>query len=151
MDFALRPLRESDRTSWQQLYRAYLHFYETEPVLEATELVWKRLSSLTPEIHSVVAEFDGQLAGIAHFHFQVSTWEQSSVCYLEDLYVDERFRGRGLATALIREVQRTATEQGCEELYWITRASNSTARSVYEKLAEESDFIRYEMRLGDSL
>ena len=151
MEMLIRQLREADRAAWQRLYYSYLEFYKSEPVAEATNILWSRLIATNPEIQSAVIEDDGTVVGFVHFHFQLSSWSHSSHCYLEDLYVDEQFRGQGLATTLIAEVKRAAMEQGCSELFWITRSGNSTARSLYDKLATESDFVRYEILLQDEL
>jgi ribosomal protein S18 acetylase RimI-like enzyme len=64
------------------------------------------------------------------------------------LYVDENFRGMGLATALITDVKRAALKKKCSELYWITREGNEIAKRIYDKLATKSDFVRYEILLG---
>lgn len=149
MEMVIRQLREADRSEWQRLYYSYLDFYKSEPVAEATNILWGRLISTSPEIQSAVIEVNGTVVGFVHYHFQLSSWAHSSHCYLEDLYVEPQFRGQGVATALIAEVKRVALEKGCSELFWITRAGNSTARSLYVKLATESDFVRYEIVLQD--
>lgn len=149
MNPKVRPLRHSDRDAWQTLYYGYLAFYKSEPIAEATELLWSRLVSETPLIQSAVIEVEGKVVGLAHFHYQLSTWTHTWHCYLEDLYVDDQFRGQGLATALIQEVKRAALELKCSEFYWITRASNSKARRVYDKLATATDFVRYEILLEE--
>ena len=149
MTIAIRRLRDSDRDQWQRLYYSYLHFYESEPFEEATDILWGRLVADEPQIQGVVVEVDGVIAGFAHFHYQLSTWTHSWHCYLEDLFVDESFRGQGLATALIAHVKAQALAKKCSELYWITRESNETARRVYDKLAKLSDFVRYEVLLED--
>ena len=151
MNHNIRALRQSDREAWQELYYAYLTFYESEPVAEATELLWTRLVSKAPVIQSAVIEVEGQVAGFAHFHYQISTWTHTWHCYLEDLYVDEQFRRQGLATELIQEVKRAALDLKCSEFFWITRASNAKARRVYDKLATASDFVRYEILLEEGL
>ena len=149
MAIAIRPLLDSDREQWQRLYYSYLHFYESEPFEEATGILWGRLVADEPQIQSAAIEVDGVIAGFAHFHYQLSTWTHSWHCYLEDLFVDESFRGQGLATALIAHVKAQAIAKKCSELYWITRDSNETARRVYDKLAKLSDFVRYEVLLED--
>jgi ribosomal protein S18 acetylase RimI-like enzyme len=159
MEMLIRHLREDDRPQWQTLYYAYLTFYESTPVAEATNILWGRLMPMSPEIQSAeiqipdiqsaVIEANGTVVGFVHYHFQLSSWTASSQCYLEDLYVEPQFRGQGMATTLIAEVKRAAFEKGCSELFWITRSGNSTARSLYDKLATESDFVRYEIVLHD--
>jgi GNAT superfamily N-acetyltransferase len=149
MNFLVRQISLADKSAWLNLYESYLEFYETEPEESATELLWNRITKEDPEIHALVAELDGIVLGIAHFHYQLSTWTQNYTCYLEDLYVSEEVRGKGVATALIEEVKRQAIEHKCSELYWITKESNHLARKLYDKLATQSDFVRYEIKLNN--
>ncbi len=147
MTTTVRHLQVEDKSCWQDLYRSYLRFYESEPVEASTELLWDRLTRLEPDIQGLVAEVDGEVVGIAHLHYQLSTWSDTSHCYLEDLYVAESARGKGVATALIKQVEDLAIQKKCSELFWITKESNSTARKLYEKVASQSEFVRYEKKL----
>jgi ribosomal protein S18 acetylase RimI-like enzyme len=147
MVIKVRKIELSDNPSWQEIFFDYLKFYETSPGDVNTELVWQRLTSPDTEIQGLVAESNGEVVGIVHFHYQLSTWTDTFDCYLEDLYVAEEARGNGAARALIQAVKELATERKCSKLFWITRESNSTARKLYDKVATLSDFIRYEVKL----
>jgi ribosomal protein S18 acetylase RimI-like enzyme len=143
----VRQIQVGDKSAWQELYFDYLKFYETSPGDVNSELLWDRLTNSDPQIQALVAESNGVVIGIAHFHYQLSTWSETSHCYLEDLYVAEDARENGVAKALIQQVQELAIKQGCTELFWITKESNTTARKLYDQVANLSDFIRYEKKL----
>jgi GNAT superfamily N-acetyltransferase len=147
MSINVRQLQDSDKSAWQELYFAYLEFYETSPSDVNSELLWRRLTNSEPQIQALVAEANGVVIGIAHFHYQLSTWSDTSHCYLEDLYVAEVERGNGAATALIQQVQELAIRQGCSELFWITKENNSIARKLYDQVATLGEFVRYEKKL----
>jgi ribosomal protein S18 acetylase RimI-like enzyme len=149
MNVSVRQLSEVDKPVWLNLYQSYLEFYESESDQLSTELLWKRITKETPEIQALVAEIGGVVVGIVHFHYQLSTWTQSWHCYLEDLYIREDSRSKGAARALIEEVKRLAIEHKCSELFWITKESNQVARKLYDKLATQSDFVRYEIKLNN--
>jgi ribosomal protein S18 acetylase RimI-like enzyme len=91
---------------------------------------------------------NGEVVGIAHFHYQLSTWSDTLHCYLEDLYVAEDARGKGAASSLIAAVQDLAIQNKCSELFWITKESNTVAKKLYEQVATLSDFVRYEKKLN---
>jgi ribosomal protein S18 acetylase RimI-like enzyme len=147
MNVLVRQISQADKSAWLNLYQSYLEFYESESDQPSVELLWNRVTEDNPEIQALVAELDGVVLGIVHFHYQLSTWTQTWHCYLEDLYVSKEVRGRGIARALIEEVKRQAIEHKCSELYWITKESNHLARKLYDKLATQSDFVRYEIKL----
>lgn len=149
MSITVRQITDQDKSAWLSLYLAYLKFYESAPVEYSTELLWSRLTKQDPEIHGLLAEVDGLVVGICHFHYQLTTWSKTWHCYLEDLYVSEEARGKGVASALIAEVKKLAIEQECSELFWITKESNTVARKLYDKVATKSDFVRYEILLEE--
>jgi ribosomal protein S18 acetylase RimI-like enzyme len=147
MSIAVRQIQAGDKSAWQELFFAYLKFYETSPSDVNSELLWDRLTNSEPKIQALVAEANGVVIGIVHFHYQLSTWSDTSHCYLEDLYVAEVERGNGAATALIQQVQALAIRQGCSELFWITKESNTIARKLYDQVATLGEFVRYEKKL----
>lgn len=147
MNVLVRQIFIADKSAWLNLYESYLEFYESESDQPSVELLWNRITKDSPEIQALVAEIDGEVVGIVHFHYQLSTWTQTWHCYLEDLYVREDSRGKGAAKSLIEEVKRLAIEHKCSELFWITKESNQVARKLYDKLASQSDFVRYEIKL----
>jgi ribosomal protein S18 acetylase RimI-like enzyme len=45
--------------------------------------------------------------------------------------------------ALISEVYQRAKQAGCSRVYWLTHETNTTARALYDKVAENSGFLVY--------
>jgi GNAT superfamily N-acetyltransferase len=144
----VRQIEVEDKSSWLKLYLSYLKFYESQAIESSTGLLWDRLTKSGPEIHGLVAVSNGEVVGIAHFHYQLSTWSDTLHCYLEDLYVAEDARGKGAASSLIAAVQDLAIQNKCSELFWITKESNTVAKKLYEQVATLSDFVRYEKKLN---
>jgi GNAT superfamily N-acetyltransferase len=72
------------------------------------------------------------------------------VCYLQDLFTAPDARGQGVARALIAAVVDWARARGCARVYWHTQASNSTARRLYDRVAENPGFIKYQVDLPRS-
>jgi GNAT superfamily N-acetyltransferase len=65
--------------------------------------------------------------------------------FLDDLFVTLAHRSNGTAAALITAVQAEAKAQGWGVLRWITRDNNYRARGLYDKLAQKTDWVLYEM------
>lgn len=143
MVLTIRPLTQDDRQRWLQLWRGYLTFYKTEFSAEKTEITWNRLLDPEFNLYGLVAEVDGQLNGMTTYNFQNSTWSENGQCLLEDLFVDENFRGQGTGRALIDAVIQEAKSRGCSRVYWNTDETNKTARKLYDTYVLESGKRQY--------
>jgi GNAT superfamily N-acetyltransferase len=139
------PLTPSDRERWEGLFRAYIDFYERTLPDERYEQSWREFQS-GARMHALGARLDGELVGIAHFLVHANT-SGPDVCYLQDLFTAPESRGHGAATALIG-IADWARAQGCMRVYWTTHESNATARRVYDRVAANGGFIRYELDLS---
>lgn len=144
----IRRLGASDRIPWERLFRAYIDFYQATVADDVIELAWQRLITGPPDgfLGLVAVDDTGHPVAIAHVLFHISTWSPTTYCYLEDLFVDPSARGAGIGRALIEAVYRAADERGCTRTYWMTQETNDSARALYDRVAEKSQFIRYQRR-----
>jgi GNAT superfamily N-acetyltransferase len=142
-DISVSSLKPADRSDWERLFRGYLAFYEMSLDDAALDRAWREFAG-GERMHALGAWLDGELVGIVHFLEHPSTSE-ADVCYLEDLFTDPAVRGRGVARALVGAVVDSARARGCSRVYWVTQESNQTARRLYDRIAVNSGFIRYEI------
>jgi GNAT superfamily N-acetyltransferase len=139
----IRPLRDSDRPAWEPLWAGYLTFYRTSVAPEVTDTTWARLMDPAEPMHALGC-FDGtSLIGIVHYIFHRSTWTIGNYCYLQDLFTAEAARGRGAGRGLIEAVYERAREAGASRVHWLTHETNTTARALYDTLADQPGFIQY--------
>ncbi|MHA6617112.1 GNAT family N-acetyltransferase [Pseudonocardia sp. DLS-67] len=138
-------LRPDDRARWEELFRGYIAFYERSIPDGEYERAWEAFQ-LDTRVHAFGARRQDLLVGIAHFFPHPHT-NARDVCYLQDLFTAPEARGHGVARALIQAVHGWARERGCSQLYWHTHESNATARRLYDGVAENRGFIRYQMSI----
>lgn len=146
---AVRKVRESDYSNWLRLWREYLLFYKSQVSDEITLNTWNEILNPDGAIKAFVAEIDSKVCGIAHCFLRPSTWHEVGYLYLEDLFVDQRYRGRGIGRELLDKAASYGREIGAERLYWITKEDNEVARRLYDSYVSggSSGFIQYEYRL----
>jgi GNAT superfamily N-acetyltransferase len=142
---SVTELHPDDRRAWEVLFRGYNAFYERTWPDERYESAWQEFQH-GDRILALGARLDDRLVGIAHFLVHAST-TTSDLCLLQDLFTTPELRGQGIGRALIGAVEAWARDQGCERVYWHTRENNDTARRLYDQVAENRGFIRYELQL----
>lgn len=139
-------LAPADHDRWAELWRAYLAFYDTELPPATYAHTWSRIMA-GEGIHGRAARTQAGLVGITHFLYHPHGWSTSPACYLQDLYVDAAARNTGAGRALIEAVANDARKQGATRLYWTTQPTNATAMTLYDRLARNTGFIKYDYPL----
>lgn len=86
-----------------------------------------------PRAEARLAELDGEAVGFALFFSTYSTFLTRAGLYLEDLFVREPHRGRGIGAALLAEVARVATQRGAGRLEWAVLDWNQGAIDFYRR------------------
>lgn len=87
-----------------------------------------------PAAEAIVAWIGHERVGFALFFHNFSTWTGRRGIYLEDLYVRDSARGRGVGRALLAALARIAVERGCPRLEWIVLDWNAPAIRFYRAI-----------------
>ena len=95
---------------------------------------------------------DGKEVGYALFFHNFSTFLGRAGIYLEDLYIQPAYRGRGHGKALLKELASIAVERGCGRLEWSCLDWNRPSIDFYLSLGAEqmSEWTVYRLA-GDTL
>lgn len=144
MALTIAALRREDKPHWAQLWYAYLDFYETTLPLDVYSTTFDALLSDAPySPNGLLAWLDDRPVGLVHYLFHAHCWKPKGICYLQDLYADEQARSQGVGRALIEAVYAEADARGVPDVYWTTQDFNATARRLYDKIGQETPFIKY--------
>jgi GNAT superfamily N-acetyltransferase len=77
---------------------------------------------------------DSPPSGVCQLRFRFGIWKAAPDCWLEDLYVSQAARGRGLGGALVNEALERARLRGCRRVELDTNECNEAALALYERL-----------------
>jgi GNAT superfamily N-acetyltransferase len=90
---------------------------------------------------------DEQEVARAYLYIMHNELHQEPFGLLEDVYVDERYRGSGWGTKLVRQVITAAKKQNCYKLIATSRKSRPRVHQLYEKLGFESKGFEFRIDL----
>ncbi|NNC11059.1 GNAT family N-acetyltransferase [Planctomonas sp. JC2975] len=147
--WTVRGIESRDRERWRELFAAYRAFYELAPDEAVLSTVWGWLADADHEVRGLVAVDDtDRPVGIAHVRTFARPSTASAGLFLDDLFTDPAVRGRGIGRALIDAVARLAAEEGSTKVRWITAATNTRARALYDSVASV-DWVVYDLTPAD--
>ncbi|RFA22119.1 GNAT family N-acetyltransferase [Subtercola boreus] len=140
----VRPVEVGDHAEWELLFIGYGQFYSSPTEGAVAARVWSWLLDPGHETEGFVAVDDrGRLLGLAHVREFARPLAGARGLYLDDLFVAPHARGAGVATSLLNELKSLAADRGLDVVRWITASSNDTAQRVYDKLADKTAFVTY--------
>lgn len=87
----------------------------------------------------------GKPAGIMNFFFKLTTFTGRKILYIEDLYVREECRGKGLGKVLLNKAKEIAKETDCEQIELKCAHWNKTSAEFYkaQKMKNENEWITF--------
>jgi ribosomal protein S18 acetylase RimI-like enzyme len=94
----------------------------------------------------VASDAGGMLLGLANLGRFARPSTARLGLYLDDLFTSPGARGRGVATALLREAATVASQEGANVVRSITATDNQAARSVYDQVAKATPWVTYDMK-----
>lgn len=144
----VRP-EQGHREAWDRLYAAYAEFYDVHQSPTMRDRVWSWIHDPTHELQAFVAlDGTGQVIGLAHFRAFARPLSATMAGFLDDLFVEPAARGSGAAPALITAVAEEGGRRGWSMIRWITAEDNYRARAVYDRLADRTAWVIYDLKLG---
>ncbi len=112
----------------------------TEKQLRAT------LFGKNPIAKVLIAEINEKAVGFLLYFYNFSTFLGHPGIYIEDLYVNPKYRKKGIGKALMKYCIKIAKEQGCRRVEWAALTWNP-ARKFYKRLGAKplNDWVLYRL------
>lgn len=148
MSLVIRDAKPSDEARFRELWAAYLDFYQVTVSDEITASTFTKAMSPESAIFMRVAEVDSRVEGFALCLTHEGTWILGKDLYLEDLFIDQSQRGKGIGRALLQDLVDLAHANGWSRLYWHTAETNTTARKLYDSFVQSDGHLRYRITIG---
>ncbi len=114
-----------------------LAVYEKAPelALATVEQIRAAFFGHSPAVFcNLVVTESGEVAGLAIWFLNFSTWTGTHGIYLEDLFVLPQYRGRGYGKALLKHLAGLCVERGYHRFQWWVLDWNAPAIAFYQSL-----------------
>jgi GNAT superfamily N-acetyltransferase len=135
----IRPARKDEAAIILQLIKDLAEYEKAPDEVKATEReLIETIFSENPKVFCDFVEVEGDIAGMAIWFLNYSTWQGKHGIYLEDLYVKPEYRGRGYGKALLQHLASICNERGYGRFQWWVLDWNSPAIEFYRSLGAEA-------------
>ncbi|WP_349368122.1 GNAT family N-acetyltransferase [Salinarimonas sp.] len=135
MSLSIRPARPGDAPLVFGFVRELADYERLSHEVDATEaMLDASLFGERPLVFCDIAEWDGEPVGFALWFYNFSTFRGRHGLYLEDLYVRESARGRGIGKALLVRLAARCREEGLARLEWWVLDWNAPSIAFYRSL-----------------
>ena len=106
----------------------------------------QRVFTDPPIARYYVAEWCGRVMGCLLLCYEWSEWRNGTILWIESVYVDPEFRGKGVYKKMYRAIRQMVNEDdGLKGIRLYVEKSNKSARQVYKRLGMNDDhYILYE-------
>jgi GNAT superfamily N-acetyltransferase len=131
----IRPAERSDAALILSFVRKLAEYERLLHAVEASEAdIVRDLFGPNPRVFCDIALWDGAPAGFALWFYNYSTFRGRHGLYLEDLFVEPAYRGRGIGKALLIRLARRCRAEGLSRLEWWVLDWNRPSIEFYESL-----------------
>lgn len=140
----IRSLQPEDFPNWLPLWDGN---NQGERDVAVTSETWSRLNDPASSVHGLCAVEGDIMKGLVHYILHPTTGAIANACYMQDVYVDPAYRGKGLAKKLVTAVAQRGKAEKWSRLYWIAEADNIAAQALYKNIGVKLDFTLHVMAL----
>ena len=138
MEITIRTAREADFEQIVDLFKEFALFEKLPEKMINT--VDKMLEEKELFNCFVAVGADGVIIGYATYFFSYHTWSGKCM-YMDDLYVREPLRKKGIGMKLLQTIIASAKQTGCHKLRWQVSSWNNNAQEFYKSIGAEIDSI----------
>jgi GNAT superfamily N-acetyltransferase len=130
----VRPVSANELEEVLPLIAGYQNFYGAEPDNERNRRFFSRFLDPSEEGLLLGAWADGSVVGFATLYWFFSSTKAAESVLMNDLFVRDDIRGKGIGRALIHRALDEARRRGAAHLEWFTAPDNATAQRLYDSV-----------------
>jgi ribosomal protein S18 acetylase RimI-like enzyme len=135
----IRKLKEDDLAELASLYE---QFWGEVSSVEKMRTTFQRLNN-NPNYIFLVSEQRGSLVGsVMGIICEELYGDCKPFMVVEDVIVEKHHRRRGIASSLMKELERLASNKYCNYIIFVTESERTGAHKFYESIGYKSDIYK---------
>jgi GNAT superfamily N-acetyltransferase len=133
IDIEIRPGSREDIPLLLAFIRSMAEFEKLEATTDEESLS-EALFGENPAAHTLLAFVNDQPIAYVTYFFTFASMTGKRGLWLDDIYVNPAWRGKGIGKALMLHLARVAVQNNCARFEWMVLDWNKSAIDFYEKL-----------------
>ncbi len=126
-----RPVNENDFPRMLALFQEFAHFEKRpEKMINTLDKMHKQKDHF---MAIVAVDTHEEIVAFASYSYVYHTWVGTSL-YMDDLYVQEPYRGKGIGQELLEAIIELAKAKSCNRVRWLVSDWNTKAQGFYKKM-----------------
>jgi len=132
--FSIRPACEQDAGLIFRFIRKMARYEKLEHEVDTSEAALHRALFEEKQAEAIIGELEGAAVGFALYFHNFSTFRGQRGLYIEDIFVDEAYRGRGYGKRLLSHLAGIAMQRRCRRMEWVVLDWNAPSIAFYRSL-----------------
>ena len=138
INIKIRKARRSDSKAILKLITELAEFEKLNPPdRSANKRLIKEAFSKNPSFRILLAETKKEVIGYAFYFFTYSSFLARKTLYLEDIFISDKYRNKGVGKLIFKRLIRLAEKSDCGRMEWVVLDWNINAIKFYDKLGAE--------------
>lgn len=139
----LRMANEGDIPTILQFIFELAEFEEAANEVQSTEEGLREVLFVKHGAEALIAKLDQVPVGFAIWAYSFSTFTGKPTLYIDDIYVQENQRGRGIGSKMFSYIAEVASENDCARMDWYCMETNVSGKEYYHNMgAEEINWFK---------
>ena len=139
----IRKAKEEDIPTILKFILELAEFEGVKDQIHSTEEGLRDVIFVRHIADALIAEVDQEPIGFAIWAYSFSTFTGKPTLYIDDIYVRESCRGKGIGSKLFSRIAEIAHEKDCARMDWYCMETNVSGKEYYHKLgAEEIEWFK---------
>lgn len=139
----IRTAKEEDVPVILEFILELAEFEGAKDQIQSTEEGLRDVLFVRHITDALIAELDGRPVGFAIWAYSFSTFTGKPTLYIDDIYVQEAYRGRGIGSRIFSYIAGIAYEKDCARMDWYCMETNVSGKEYYHRMgAEEIEWFK---------